>query len=523
MEELKTNRDYTLILASGIGQRLKPITDKVHKALIPINGVPNLCRIVNFANEAGVSRHFIITLESEKDNFKEALSDFTNVTVMTIEDNFIRDKNNSVSLEYLIKSSDILHILDDYSNVYIIDSDTYLTRNIFKEIFSETQYISQYRENEWVLVPDSKRQNVCRVEKSSTGYAISGISVWRAKELKRLYENLQSRDSDSLYYDDVIIEDKELLTNMKYYEREPFMLEYDSVSDLVTQKLMTPRDIAMLLSDDNNVVRLVSMTNSSFLISYKGEKVVCRIEGQGVEFLDRSQEKTITEYVSYILQICPRSQFVNNIKFTDFIENATVLTKEDVLSKSNVYIKIFKVLSKLHNSSTIPANIKHIDLVSEVREYEKISSGSFTIWSDEETQFFIKQVEENKNDVVSLTHRDLVPANIMIDRDLNVIKLIDWEYSGFLPIYCDIGCFASEVELEFGIPRVEIFEDFLCFYTCSKIEELSVQKMNLWSCIVDFVWSKWAEAKTAKGEDYKDYAKLRHDAAIKNMGGELNG
>ena len=57
------SKDFTLILASGVGNRLRPLTDKVHKALIPINGVPNLCRTIKFANEAGITHHFVITLE----------------------------------------------------------------------------------------------------------------------------------------------------------------------------------------------------------------------------------------------------------------------------------------------------------------------------------------------------------------------------------------------------------------------------------------------------------------------------
>lgn len=514
-------RDYTLILASGVGQRLRPLTDKVHKALVPINGVPNLCRTVKFANEAGITHHFIITLESEKQNFEKTFSEFDNVTVLSLKDEFIRGKNNSVSLEQLISFSKILQLIDEDSKVFIIDSDTYFTRNIFKDDYADTQYITQYRENEWVLIPDSKKQNVCRVEKSSIGYAMSGVSVWKVKQLKQLYKDLQTRRSDDLYYDDVIIEDEELLTSMKYIEREPFMFEYDSVSDLLSQNLMTPEEIARFLSDDNKAISLKSMTNSSFLINYHGIETVCRIEGKGVEFLDREQERLITDYASYILQISPKSLFVNDIKFTKYIKDTATLTKAHILSKSGIYLKFFDTLSVLHDAF-IPNGLKPINLISEIREYEKIASSSnFTVWNDEETSFFTRMIKENEDDSPSVVHRDLVTANILIDRSLDCIKLIDWEYSGVLSVYWDIGCFASEVELEFGIPRTDIFNDFLCYYSSCRVKKLSVQKMNLWSCIVDFVWSKWAEAKVSKGEDYKDYAKLRHDIAIKNMKGEL--
>lgn len=509
------SKDFTLILASGVGNRLRPITDKVHKALVPINGVPNLCRTVKFANEAGVSHNYIVTLESEKENFDRAFSDFGNVTVFSLNDSFIKGKNNSVSLEHLIISSMILFNVDENSKIFIIDADTYFIRNIFKDDFTETQYITQYRENEWVLIPDSTSQRVCRVEKSSTGYAMSGVSVWKVKQLRQLFTDLQNRSSDDLFYDDVIIEDKELLTSMRYSEQEPFMLEYDSVSDLVTQGLMTPEEIAKLLSDDNKAVSLKSMTNSSFLINYNSEKVVCRIEGQGFEFLDRKQENLITAFASEH-EITPKSEFINEIKFTKYLENSTMLTIEDIENKTDEYQKVFEVLSKLHRLE-IPRDVKPIDLISEIREYEKTASkGDFRVCTEEETEFFIRQIERLCDIDASLIHRDLVPANILLLRDSKEVKLIDWEYSGVLSIYWDIGCFASEIELEFSIPREEVFEDFLNFY-CYPTEEyrqLSFQLMNQWSCIVDFVWAKWAEAKTAMGEDYRDYAELRHLLAM---------
>ena len=50
-----------IILAGGRGKRLRPLTDKIPKPLLPIKGVPFLAHLINFAKSQGVDEFILAT------------------------------------------------------------------------------------------------------------------------------------------------------------------------------------------------------------------------------------------------------------------------------------------------------------------------------------------------------------------------------------------------------------------------------------------------------------------------------
>ena len=67
-----------LVFAAGLGTRLKPLTDTMPKALVPVGGKPLLCHVISRLKDAGIDdvvvnvHHFadqIINYLKEQDNF----------------------------------------------------------------------------------------------------------------------------------------------------------------------------------------------------------------------------------------------------------------------------------------------------------------------------------------------------------------------------------------------------------------------------------------------------------------------
>ncbi|NLX41774.1 MAG: NTP transferase domain-containing protein [Bacteroidales bacterium] len=64
-------KPYALIFAAGLGTRLKPLTDTMPKALVPVGGIPLLERVILRLKEAGY-RHIVVNVH----HFAEQIIDF---------------------------------------------------------------------------------------------------------------------------------------------------------------------------------------------------------------------------------------------------------------------------------------------------------------------------------------------------------------------------------------------------------------------------------------------------------------
>ena len=60
-----------MIFAAGLGTRLRPITDTVPKALVPVGGVPMLERVITKVRDAGISGIVV-----NAHHFSEKIEDF---------------------------------------------------------------------------------------------------------------------------------------------------------------------------------------------------------------------------------------------------------------------------------------------------------------------------------------------------------------------------------------------------------------------------------------------------------------
>lgn len=67
-----------VILAGGLGKRLRPITDYIPKALIPINNVPILERQIRYLKKFGINKFIVCSGYKTEQirNFLEAKNNF---------------------------------------------------------------------------------------------------------------------------------------------------------------------------------------------------------------------------------------------------------------------------------------------------------------------------------------------------------------------------------------------------------------------------------------------------------------
>lgn len=190
-----------ILLAAGMGTRLRPLTENTPKSLIKINEEPLLERQLKFLKEIGIEEIYIVTgyLNEKFEYLKEKYN------VNLIYNKYYNKYNNIYSM-FLAK--------EFLGNSYVIDADVYLTKNFLKKDLKNSCYFSGEKntsEKEWKINYDNNNK-VSSIEViKGKNYILSGISYWSQKdaeiikdELNKLSDKFDLEELNNLYWDDLV-------------------------------------------------------------------------------------------------------------------------------------------------------------------------------------------------------------------------------------------------------------------------------------------------------------------------------
>lgn len=190
-----------ILLAAGMGTRLRPLTENTPKSLIEINGEPLLERQIKFLNEIGINEIYVVT-GYLKEKF-EYLKEKFNVTL--IHNEYYNRYNNIYSM-YLAK--------EFLGDSYVIDADVYLTKNFLKNNLKKSHYFSGEKdtfEKEWKINYDNNNRVYSIEVVKGKNYILSGISYWNQRDaeivkekLNKLSNKFDLEEFQNLYWDDLV-------------------------------------------------------------------------------------------------------------------------------------------------------------------------------------------------------------------------------------------------------------------------------------------------------------------------------
>lgn len=219
-----------ILMAAGMGTRLRPLTENTPKSLIEVNGMSLLERQIINLKEIGIDEIIVLTgyLHEKFDDLVEKYK-----LIKVVNDKY--DIYNNIYTMYLVRE-----YLED---AFVIDADNYITRNFLPRVKPETSvYYSACKENiigEWILKYDESGK-IFGVDIGKEGdepsFIMSGASFWNAKDAslicKKVQEAVEIDNSMDIYWDNIAVDN---LCNMEVYiERieSDDIFEIDTLADL---------------------------------------------------------------------------------------------------------------------------------------------------------------------------------------------------------------------------------------------------------------------------------------------------
>lgn len=188
-----------IIMAAGIGKRMQPVTLKIPKPMVRVNGVRMIDTVIQGLHANGI-REIYVVVGYQKDQFKILEKEYPSVHLI---ENPYYDTCNNISSLYVAR--------EYLENVIILDGDQIIfNQSILQPEFEKSGYNCVWCEgetNEWLLAVEHGKVTACSRTGGKQGWQLFSISRWTAEDGRKLKRHLEiefeKKKNRQIYWDDV--------------------------------------------------------------------------------------------------------------------------------------------------------------------------------------------------------------------------------------------------------------------------------------------------------------------------------
>lgn len=219
-----------ILMAAGMGTRMRPITEKMPKPLVTVGEKPMVETVIEALRSIHIDHIYIVT-GYLGEQFGYLKDKYENITILNNPDYEVINNISSVyTAREVLKKGDC----------YICEADLYISNPAFLELEAEQSgYFGKYVEghsDDWVFERNAAGY-ITRVGKVGDDcYNMVGVSYFKEKEAKKLAEAIENTYGqpgyEQMFWDDVVNNYLNELPLVVHPVKEEDIVEIDTVEEL---------------------------------------------------------------------------------------------------------------------------------------------------------------------------------------------------------------------------------------------------------------------------------------------------